>query len=306
MGIINRTIVATLALATAPLLAQSEQSEQKQQQQSPTEQRSEKSQQELKVSKQDAKKQVTDANRASKLIGMHVKNKQGEDLGKIKDVVLDFQSGKVAYVALSFGGTLGMGQRMLAIPIEALTSQEAEKGFVIDLPKQQIAHAPGFDERNWPDLNAAEKGQTIGLAKSQSAETNAPEAQATGGTGPQAQESSGKGSSAPAPITSLQQLTSASDPSAFQAKDAKISSARVQEVFGKDAFLVSSGDSGKPVLVKSEKPVENVEAGKTVSFSGKVEAMPSDPSQLGLDQSSAQKISGQKFYIRATEVTASP
>jgi sporulation protein YlmC with PRC-barrel domain len=183
---IKNAVILFILSGTLPLLAQEQQSRQQQEQQKQNQQlqqqqsSSEKSEQELKVSEQDVKQQVTDANKASKLIGMQVKNKQDEDLGKIKDLVIDFQSGKVGYAVLSSGGTFGIGGKMVAVPIQALTLQPGAKALLLDLPKQQLTQAQGFNDQSWPDLNAAEKGQTIGLSTS-----------AQGGTGSQSQESQG-------------------------------------------------------------------------------------------------------------------
>jgi sporulation protein YlmC with PRC-barrel domain len=186
----KRHAFIAIALSGAlPLLAQQQESTESQsqqsqkdssQQQQQQQQPSEKSQQELKVSEQDVKKQVTDANKASKLMGMQVKNKQDEDLGKVKDLVVDFQSGKIAYAVISAGGTFGIGGKMVAVPIQALTLQPGAKALLLDLPKQQLTQAQGFNEQSWPDLNAAEKGQTIGLSSS-----------AQGSSGSQPQKSSG-------------------------------------------------------------------------------------------------------------------
>jgi sporulation protein YlmC with PRC-barrel domain len=129
------------------------------------------SRQELKVSDTELKRTVTEANRASKLMGMKVKNRQDEDLGTIKDLVVDLESGKVAYAVLSHGGVLGIGGKYVAIPIQALTLQPGDKALLLDLPKQQVAQAPGFDDKHWPDLDAAAKGQTIGLARTSSDDT---------------------------------------------------------------------------------------------------------------------------------------
>lgn len=125
---------------------------------------SEKQQSELRVSEQQASQQVQDVNKASKLIGMSVKNTQNEDLGQIKDIVVDFKSGKVAYAVLAHGTTLGFGGKMIAVPFNALTVQTGEKALLLNLPKQQLAQAPGFNEDNWPDLNSGAAQRTIGLA----------------------------------------------------------------------------------------------------------------------------------------------
>ena len=55
--------------------------------------------------------------RASKLIGSEVKNAQGENLGEIKDLVIDVNHGRVHYAILSFGGFLGMGDKLFAFPV---------------------------------------------------------------------------------------------------------------------------------------------------------------------------------------------
>src|SRR5688572_27071093 len=65
--------------------------------------------------------------RASKLIGADVENPQGEDLGDIKDVVLDSQTGRIAYAVLTFGGFLGLGEKYYAVPFAALTPAPGER-----------------------------------------------------------------------------------------------------------------------------------------------------------------------------------
>ena len=57
---------------------------------------------------------------AATLIGDNVVNSSGEDLGKIEAIMLDVTSGRIAYAVLSFGGFLGMGTKLFAIPWPAL------------------------------------------------------------------------------------------------------------------------------------------------------------------------------------------
>src|SRR5439155_7271482 len=269
-------------------------------QQSSQTQKSEKSQQELKVSDQEMKQQVTDANKASKLIGMKVKNKQDEDLGKISDLVVDFQSGKIAYAVLNSGSSIGfrgnsisLGGKMVAIPIQAFTLQEGEKALVVDLKKQQLTQAPGFTEHNWPDLDAAQKGQTVGLAPQQ--------AETAGGTGSQVQQNQGATSGS---ITNLQQLSATADPSTLEGKQVNITSAKADEAIGQNLLCVSS-DSGQKALIKSRQSVQNIQPGQKVRVTGILRKMPSDPAQLGLDQQAAQKFQDQKVYIEANRITPS-
>jgi sporulation protein YlmC with PRC-barrel domain len=87
---------------------------------------------------------------ASTLSKDPVYNAQGEKLGSIKEVMLDVDLGRVAYAVLSFGGFLGMGDKLFAIPFEALRVDTANKQVILDVPKDKLENAPGFDKDNWP------------------------------------------------------------------------------------------------------------------------------------------------------------
>jgi len=89
---------------------------------------------------------------ASTLKGDKVVNMQGEDLGKIEDFMIDMERGRIAYAVLSFGGFLGMGDKLFAIPWQALTVDTAEKRLVLNIDKELLKRAPGFDKNNWPDM----------------------------------------------------------------------------------------------------------------------------------------------------------
>ncbi len=94
------------------------------------------------------------AYRVSKLEGMEVKNKAGEDLGKLDELVVDVESGKVMYAAISVGGVLGVGDKLIAVPWKEfkIKYDENESYFVLDIAKAKMEAAPGFDEKNWPDV----------------------------------------------------------------------------------------------------------------------------------------------------------
>jgi sporulation protein YlmC with PRC-barrel domain len=105
-----------------------------------------------KIKQTDPEKQYRQVMSASSLSGDAVRNEQGEDLGKISEIMLDVSSGRVAYAVLSFGGFLGMGDKLFAVPWNALTLDEDEKCFILDVDKQTLENAPGFDKDNWPDM----------------------------------------------------------------------------------------------------------------------------------------------------------
>jgi len=87
---------------------------------------------------------------ASTLIGDEIYNAAGEHLGELKEIMLDINTGQVAYAVLSFGGFLGMGNKLFAMPWEALTVDTERACFLLDVSREQLDHAPGFDKDNWP------------------------------------------------------------------------------------------------------------------------------------------------------------
>jgi sporulation protein YlmC with PRC-barrel domain len=93
---------------------------------------------------------------ADTLIGEDVYNRQDEDLGDIKEIMLDMRQGQVAYAVLSFGGWLGMGDKLFAVPWQALQLDTVNKRFLLDVTKEHLKNAPGFDKDNWPDMASAE------------------------------------------------------------------------------------------------------------------------------------------------------
>lgn len=88
---------------------------------------------------------------ASSIIGTTVKNGQGDDLGKIEELMIDIKTGQVDYAVLSFGGFLGIGDKFFAVPIQVMTVQPSEKEFVLNESKERLENAPGFDKDKWPD-----------------------------------------------------------------------------------------------------------------------------------------------------------
>ncbi|HKD05485.1 MAG TPA: PRC-barrel domain-containing protein [Bryobacteraceae bacterium] len=98
---------------------------------------------------------------ASTLKGDHVRNAAGEQLGSIDQIMIDVASGRVAYAVLSFGGFLGIGDKLFAVPWQALKIDEGEHEFVLDVSRETLEKAPGFDKNNWPDMAAPEFGTTI-------------------------------------------------------------------------------------------------------------------------------------------------
>jgi sporulation protein YlmC with PRC-barrel domain len=89
---------------------------------------------------------------ASTLEGNDVVNRQDQDLGKIKEIMIDVPSGRVAYAVLSSGGFLGLGDKLFAIPWSALTLDTNRKCFILDVDAERLKNAPGFDKDHWPTM----------------------------------------------------------------------------------------------------------------------------------------------------------
>jgi hypothetical protein len=95
---------------------------------------------------------------ANTLLGNDVYNKDGEDLGDIKEFMIDMASGKVAYAVLSLGGLLGMGDKLFAVPWAALTLDTANKRFTLNVRKVALKGRAGFQQGSL----AVDVGQDVG------------------------------------------------------------------------------------------------------------------------------------------------
>lgn len=90
--------------------------------------------------------------KASSIIGTSVVNPKGDSLGDIKEVVIDPRTGKVVYAVVSFGGFLSMGEKLFAIPFSAFEYSVAKSHYVLDVSKERLEAAPGFNPDAWPSM----------------------------------------------------------------------------------------------------------------------------------------------------------
>ena len=98
---------------------------------------------------------------ASTVTNDTVVNAEGDELGTIEDVMLDVDDDRIAYAVLSFGGFLGIGSKLFAVPWTALTLDAENERFVLDVPREKLEAAPGFDKSDWPDFADRSFGRTI-------------------------------------------------------------------------------------------------------------------------------------------------
>ena len=97
---------------------------------------------------------------SDKVQGTSVYDRSGNHLGSVQTAMIDKTSGQVAYVVISFGGFLGIGEHYYPMPWKKLAYNESYGGYVVDLTKQQLEAAPHYagDETPWTNPNY---GQTV-------------------------------------------------------------------------------------------------------------------------------------------------
>ena len=96
---------------------------------------------------------------ASNVMGQTVYDSSGNNLGSVNDIVLD-KDGKMAAVVIGVGGFLGIGQKNVAVSIEAINRTTDENGnpkFVLNASKDEIDQAPAFT--TLADLKAQQQQQ---------------------------------------------------------------------------------------------------------------------------------------------------
>ena len=102
---------------------------------------------------------------ADKVEGTDVYTRNGDHLGKIEKVMIDKLSGQVAYVVLSFGGILGIGESRRALPWDVLHYDTERDGYVVDLDLDALRGLPEYSgeadlgNRDWLDRMARSLGR---------------------------------------------------------------------------------------------------------------------------------------------------
>lgn len=89
---------------------------------------------------------------ATSLTGDKVTNAKGEDLGKVEELMIHLESGRVAYAVLSFGTGFLKSDKLFAVPWGSLTVDHENKQLILDVSREMLETAEGFDKDNWPDM----------------------------------------------------------------------------------------------------------------------------------------------------------
>jgi hypothetical protein len=102
----------------------------------------------------------TGLSRASAVIGSAVKDLAGKDAGKVEDLLLE-HDGDAAYAIVSFGGFLGVGDKLFAVPWKAVILDRENRTVYIDVKKEALEKSPSFARDQWPDPNDREWGREV-------------------------------------------------------------------------------------------------------------------------------------------------
>jgi sporulation protein YlmC with PRC-barrel domain len=97
----------------------------------------------------------TKFNKTSSIVGMDVRNQNDERLGHIKDLVIDWKTEQVSYAVISTGNKmlLDIKEKLLAVPLTALTVSSDQKHLVLNADKAKVDAAMGFAADNWPSVS---------------------------------------------------------------------------------------------------------------------------------------------------------
>lgn len=96
---------------------------------------------------------------ASSILGDKIYNPAGEHLGRIMDIMLNVNDGKIEYIVIEFGGFFGMGQKYFAVPFQALSINTERHAFILNKTRASLQNVPGFDRNHWPETNAHKKSE---------------------------------------------------------------------------------------------------------------------------------------------------
>jgi hypothetical protein len=97
----------------------------------------------------------------STLTGDDIVNTAGDKLGTLKEIMIDFEPGKVAYGVLARGGVAGIGEKLFAVPWSLFRVDPDRHELVLDLDEEVFDDSPGFDPDNWPQFSDLEWGADV-------------------------------------------------------------------------------------------------------------------------------------------------
>lgn len=90
---------------------------------------------------------------ATSIIGDLVENPDGQELGKIDNIMINLKNGSIDYVIVEYGAFFGIGGKLFAIPYQELKINPNRRSYILNRDKEYLQNAPGFNKSHWPDTN---------------------------------------------------------------------------------------------------------------------------------------------------------
>lgn len=95
--------------------------------------------------------------RLSDMYGKNFYDGKGEKVGDLKNVAIDTQTGQIAFAIVEFDASMDLEKNWVAIPWSAIHKevdpQNYDKiGYSMEIDKNKLQQAKGFDEDKWPNL----------------------------------------------------------------------------------------------------------------------------------------------------------
>lgn len=99
---------------------------------------------------------------ATEIMGTKVKTKSGDPIGEIENLMIDSTKGKLVYIVLCYDGFLGERFRYFAVPKAVLKpATDNSKQYVLEVEKEELKHAQGFNPERWSLTPCQEEVGTI-------------------------------------------------------------------------------------------------------------------------------------------------
>lgn len=90
---------------------------------------------------------------ATSIIGDRIENPEGENLGKIDNLMINLNTGEIEYAVVEFGSFLGVGGKLFAVPFREMKLDAERRLFIFNRDKEYLKKSPGFDKSHWPETN---------------------------------------------------------------------------------------------------------------------------------------------------------
>jgi sporulation protein YlmC with PRC-barrel domain len=89
---------------------------------------------------------------AQNLIGRDVVGPTGDQIGEVNDLLMDPQSGRIQEVIIAYGGFLGLGERLVAVPWSEVQFSTDGETIIAPMTEEQLETAEAWDDRGNPNL----------------------------------------------------------------------------------------------------------------------------------------------------------